>query len=233
MIFVWQRKLECVSGVCAIDLVLNHQETYTPQTASCGVQWAGWFIKVFSVSGFALTSNSSILPDEISIYWKQNQQLVRHTSCYFVWLVLKNKKMQYVGFWETVCVCACVHACVCVCMCVRGGEGSWVFASTAVLVVACTAMHLTSYSDDCFPWTTFTTLQMSHLLKKILAQSLAWAVESFQLPVTQACLSVGTSQFGNTLHAHTHKNLDVCTVKTLNCFKNFFFSPVFFRRVHL
>ena len=33
-----------------------------------------------------------------------------------------------------------------VCACVLGGEGSWVFASTAVVVVS-TAIHLTGYSD--------------------------------------------------------------------------------------
>ena len=40
------------------------------------------------------------------------------------------------------------HVCVCVwtCACVLDREGSWAFASTAVVVVW-TAMYLTSYSD--------------------------------------------------------------------------------------
>ena len=73
-----------------------------------------------------------------------------------------------------VCVCVCVHmcgcvcvracvcmcVCVCVCVCVRacmhvcvycyytvlGGDRSWVFANT-VLVVVYMAVHLTSYSN--------------------------------------------------------------------------------------
>ena len=67
-----------------------------------------------------------------------------------------------------VCVCVCVHMCGCVCACMRvgvcvcvracmhvcvycyytvlGGDRSWVFAST-VLVVVCMAVHLTSYSN--------------------------------------------------------------------------------------
>ena len=36
--------------------------------------------------------------------------------------------------------------CACVCVCVLGGERSWVFASTA-LVVVWTAMYLTGYTD--------------------------------------------------------------------------------------
>ena len=39
--------------------------------------------------------------------------------------------------------CVCMHANVCVC--VLGGEGSWVFARTAWVVVW-TAMYLTGYS---------------------------------------------------------------------------------------
>ena len=49
-----------------------------------------------------------------------------------------------------VCVCVCVSACVYVCVFVRvyvlGRERSWVFPSTA-LVVVWTAMYLTGYSD--------------------------------------------------------------------------------------
>ena len=49
-----------------------------------------------------------------------------------------------------VCVCVCVSACVYVCVFVRvyvlGREWSWVFASTA-LVVVWTAMYLTRHSD--------------------------------------------------------------------------------------
>ena len=44
-----------------------------------------------------------------------------------------------------VCVCVfymCMGVCMCMCVCVLGREGSWVFASTA-LVVAWTAMYLT------------------------------------------------------------------------------------------
>ena len=35
---------------------------------------------------------------------------------------------------------------MCMCVCVLGGEGSWMFASTA-LVVVWMAMYLTSYCD--------------------------------------------------------------------------------------
>ena len=48
-----------------------------------------------------------------------------------------------------VCVCECVCVCVCVCVCdvcVRDGEGSWVFASTALAVIQM-AMYLTGHSD--------------------------------------------------------------------------------------
>ena len=41
---------------------------------------------------------------------------------------------------------------MCVCVHVLGGEGSWVFASTALVVIQ-TAMYLTGYSDyltSCF-----------------------------------------------------------------------------------
>ena len=43
---------------------------------------------------------------------------------------------------------ACVRVCVCVrtCMRVLGGEGSWVFAGTALIVVWM-AMYLTCYSN--------------------------------------------------------------------------------------
>ena len=74
---------------------------------------------------------------------------------------------------ECVCVCVCVRvrACVhereCVCVSALGEEGSWVFASTA-LVVAWTAMYLTSYSD----YLTITTLGLSHQTEKCLAWSL-------------------------------------------------------------
>ena len=49
---------------------------------------------------------------------------------------------------RVACVRACVRVCVCVCVCVcvLGVEGSWVFASTALLVVW-TDMYLTGYSD--------------------------------------------------------------------------------------
>ena len=65
--------------------------------------------------------------------WKQNQQLVRCTSCYFIWLVLKTKQKR-----STVRGCVCVS--------VLGREGNWVFASKA-LVVVWTTMYLTGYSD--------------------------------------------------------------------------------------
>ena len=45
-----------------------------------------------------------------------------------------------------LCACVCMHACVCVHFCVLGEDGSWVVASTA-LVVVWLAMYLTSYSD--------------------------------------------------------------------------------------
>ena len=45
-----------------------------------------------------------------------------------------------------MCVCVCVCACVRACVCVLDREGSWVVASTA-LVVVWTAMYLTGYSD--------------------------------------------------------------------------------------
>ena len=43
---------------------------------------------------------------------------------------------RYVCVCVCVCVRACVRACVCVCacVCVLGGEGSLVFASTALVV---------------------------------------------------------------------------------------------------
>ena len=44
------------------------------------------------------------------------------------------------------CVCVCVRACVCAYACVLDGEGSWVFASTALTVVQM-AIYLTSYND--------------------------------------------------------------------------------------
>ena len=67
------------------------------------------------------------------MYWKQNQLLVRCTSCYFVLTGSKNKtKPQHS---ERVCVC------------VSGRERSWVFASTALVVVVWTTMYLNGYSD--------------------------------------------------------------------------------------
>ena len=136
---------------------------------------------------------SCILLDKVSIYWKGNQQPIRHTACDFVWPVLKTiTSTANAAQGESVCgmcvcvvcvvvvcvccgcvcvvvVCVCVvvvcvlwlcvsvYVCVsvcvcvcvwhvCVCVCVLGREGSWVFASTA-LVVVWTAMYLTSYSD--------------------------------------------------------------------------------------
>ena len=69
---------------------------------------------------------------------------------------------------ECVCARACVNVCECVrervCVSALGEEGSWVFASTA-LVVAWTAMYLTSYSD----YLTITTLGLSHQIEKCLA----------------------------------------------------------------
>ena len=46
---------------------------------------------------------------------------------------------------HSVCVCysVCVSQCVCVSVCVLGREGSWVFASAAVVVVVGTAVYLT------------------------------------------------------------------------------------------
>ena len=44
-----------------------------------------------------------------------------------------------------VCVCVCVCVCACVCVHVLGGEGSWVFASTA-LVVVWTAMCVSGHN---------------------------------------------------------------------------------------
>ena len=46
---------------------------------------------------------------------------------------------------KTSAVWECVWH-VCVCVCVLGGERSWVFASSA-LVVVWTAMYLTGYTD--------------------------------------------------------------------------------------
>ena len=70
------------------------------------------------------------------------------------------------------CACACVCVCVCV-RCVLGGEGSWVFASTA-LVVVWTAMYLTRYSDYLtgFRESLFATVLMSHQSEKRQARSL-------------------------------------------------------------
>ena len=66
-------------------------------------------------------------------------------------------------------VCACIY--VCVCACVIDGEGSWVFASTALSRSSMDShIHLTSYSDYL---TTSATLHMSHLFVKCLAQSLS------------------------------------------------------------
>ena len=47
-----------------------------------------------------------------------------------------------------LCACVCMHACACVhaCVCLLGGDGSWVVASTA-LVVVWLAVYLTGYSD--------------------------------------------------------------------------------------
>ena len=45
-----------------------------------------------------------------------------------------------------VCVCVCVCACWYVCVYALDGEGSWMFASTALEVVW-TATYLTGYSD--------------------------------------------------------------------------------------
>ena len=45
---------------------------------------------------FALTGNFwYILPVRISMFWKQNQPLVRHTSCCFAWLVLKQNQHNF------------------------------------------------------------------------------------------------------------------------------------------
>ena len=59
------------------------------------------------------------------------------------------KKIKNVAQWERVhmtCMCVCVCLRVRVCVCVLGGERSWVFTSTA-LVVVWMARYLTSYSD--------------------------------------------------------------------------------------
>ena len=57
-----------------------------------------------------------------------------------------------------VCVCVCVCVCACANMSVLGGDGSWLFASTAVGM----AMHLASYINYLtgFPRITFATLYL-------------------------------------------------------------------------
>ena len=70
-----------------------------------------------------------ILPVNISLYqFKQNQQLIRCSDCAFClsFFFLKARKMRD-NF--------CVPVCVCVCACVKDGEGSWVFASTALVLI--------------------------------------------------------------------------------------------------
>ena len=56
---------------------------------------------------------SSILLDKISMYLKQNQQLVRRTGCYFVWPVLRNNNNN-----KCSTVRECIKCDVCACMCV-------------------------------------------------------------------------------------------------------------------
>ena len=89
------------------------------------------------------------------MYRKQNHKSVRRAGCYFVWLVLKkigskahhSERVRVVCVCVSQCVCVlqcvCVTVCVCVSVCVLGREGSWVFASAAVVVVVGTAVYLT------------------------------------------------------------------------------------------
>ena len=82
-------------------------------------------------AGFALAGNFwNFVPVKISVCWKQNQQSVRCTGCYFVLPVLKNINTAEIGresacgtrvcVWvcESVCVCDRVCSGVCVWLCV-------------------------------------------------------------------------------------------------------------------
>ena len=137
-------------------------------------------------SGFVLT-------DDFPIFYRINKHMLETKSAssqrYWLLFCLTGSEKQQQQKHSTVrvlveCVFACVwwmHACmlvwVCVCasVCVHGlgREGSWVFASTA-LVVVWMAMYLTRYSEYltgfheplCLPYGCHTDL------KKCLVQSL-------------------------------------------------------------
>ena len=81
------------------------------------------------------------------MYWGKSQQLVRHTSCYFISQILntKNNKQkeekentitahrEYA--FECECMCVCCVLCIYICMCFLDRKGNRAFASTAVVVV--------------------------------------------------------------------------------------------------
>ena len=93
-------------------------------------------------SSFFSSGNGGHKPETKSVF-----------GCYFVLPVLKTTARQH-NERVRVCVRACVlvHACLCVyvCVCVRVracGEGSWVFASTALVVSSMDEVYLTGYSE--------------------------------------------------------------------------------------
>ena len=80
--------------------------------------------------GFTLTSNFWYFASKDQhVLERKNWQSVRCTGCYFVWLVLILKPK------PTTNKCNRVSAC----LCVIDGEGSWVFASRALVVVYLTS----------------------------------------------------------------------------------------------
>ena len=95
----------------------------------------------------------------VSIYQKQNQQLVRLLFCLKGSKTIQHSESVYLAcvlaymrvcvcVCVRMCVCMCVHVCVCVCVCActchacvcacahaLGREGNWVFASPALTMV--------------------------------------------------------------------------------------------------
>ena len=70
---------------------------------------------------------------------------------------------------HTVCMWGCL------CGGVLDGEGRWVFASLALVVVWVVSNRL-QWLFDQFLWTTFTTLRMSHWFQKVSSMITKWLV---------------------------------------------------------
>lgn len=106
---------------------------------------------------FALTGNFwyfTILDQNIIIMGEQNQQWVINSSCYCFFHLTGAQKKQtdrvhvlYHTVYLSCCLSVCLSVSVGLCVLLLERQGSHVFASRALVVLALMAMYLTSYSD--------------------------------------------------------------------------------------